>query len=67
MRKYYVLAILAIAFLGIANAATVVTPDNSNIQYTGRIDFSDPMAPMISDNYSYLRRQIKFPDIRQRQ
>ena len=49
MRKYYVfvLAIVVIAFLGIANAATVISPDNSNIQYTGRIDFSDPMAPIL--------------------
>lgn len=46
-KKIILLTVLVIAFSGIANAATVITPDNPNIQYTGRIDFSDPMTPIL--------------------
>jgi hypothetical protein len=42
------LTLLCLAVLAVsAQAATVITPDNANIQYTGRIDFSDPMAPIL--------------------
>jgi len=40
--------LLALALAGPALAATPVAPDHANLQYTGRIDFSQPAAPVLS-------------------
>jgi hypothetical protein len=42
------LALAALAHTGAALAGTPIAPDNKNLQYTGRIDFSAPAAPVIS-------------------
>jgi hypothetical protein len=45
------LALAALAHLGAAAAtvaAATVAPDNKNLQYTGRIDFARPAAPVMS-------------------
>ena len=49
MRRYavFTLAILVFAFSGLASAAAVIAPDDVNIQYTGRIDFAEPLAPIL--------------------
>lgn len=41
-------SLLALAHLGAALAATAIAPDHKNLQYTGRIDFSAPAAPVVS-------------------
>jgi hypothetical protein len=49
MKKHLIsLALAALAHTGLALAGTPVAPDNKNLQYTGRIDFSMPAAPVIS-------------------
>jgi hypothetical protein len=47
MKKRIVITLMlfTMLFAGIAQAATVITPDNPNIQYRGRWDFSSPSAP----------------------
>jgi hypothetical protein len=47
-RLSLILALAAIAHLGAACAGTTVAPDNKNLQYTGRIDFARPAAPVMS-------------------
>lgn len=42
------LALAALVHLGTACAGPVVAPDDKNLQYTGRIDFSRPAAPVMS-------------------
>jgi hypothetical protein len=42
---FVVLLLFAMLLCGIAQAATVITPDNPNIQYVGRWDYSNPSAP----------------------
>ena len=42
------MALASLLHAGLALAATPVAPDNKNLQYTGRIDFSSPAAPVIS-------------------
>jgi hypothetical protein len=42
------LALAALLQSGSALAALAVSPDNKNLQYTGRIDFAAPAAPVIS-------------------
>jgi len=46
-KVFYVPTLLLVLFcMNTSFAATTITPDNSNIQYTGRIDFSVPAAPV---------------------
>jgi hypothetical protein len=42
------LALAGLLHAGLALAGTPIAPDNKNLQYTGRIDFSAPAAPVIS-------------------
>lgn len=42
------LTLAALLHAGAALAATKVTPADANLQYTGRIDFAQPEAPVIS-------------------
>jgi len=48
MGKQLVLLVVVLAFFAIADAATVITPDNANIQYTGRMDMRDSAAPVMA-------------------
>lgn len=42
------LALAGLLHAGLALAGTAIAPDHKNLQYTGRIDFADPAAPVIS-------------------
>src|SRR5205823_1547142 len=43
-----ILAAAAFAQAGLAAAGVAVAPDDKRLQYTGRIDFSNPQAPSVS-------------------
>ena len=47
-RLTFSLVLAAMLHAGLATAATPVAPSDARLQYTGRIDFSDPAAPVIS-------------------
>ncbi|MHC5094757.1 MAG: GDSL-type esterase/lipase family protein [Planctomycetota bacterium] len=47
-RRMLFVALCVMLVCGIAQAATVITPDNANIQYTGRVLWDDPMAPVFA-------------------
>lgn len=42
------LALAGFLFAGAAVAATAIAPDHQHLQYTGRVDFSAPKAPLLS-------------------
>src|SRR3954470_23817594 len=46
--KFKLLVMSAILWAGQALAGVAVTPDDAQLQYTGRIDFARPAAPVIS-------------------
>lgn len=51
MKRFPIVTALLLGGLlhaGLALAGTVVAPDNKNLQYTGRIDFARPAAPVLS-------------------
>ncbi|MGV7207575.1 SGNH/GDSL hydrolase family protein [Oxalobacteraceae bacterium A2-2] len=41
-------AVSALLFAGLATAGVTIAPDNAQLQYTGRIDFAYPAAPVLS-------------------
>jgi hypothetical protein len=47
LKKMIFISLLLVSLVG-TTAGVLITPDNSNIQYTGRIDFFDPMAPLFA-------------------
>ena len=47
MLRFYIMPLLLLAFLTSEAAGVTIEPDNPNYQYSGRIDFSNPKAPMM--------------------
>ncbi len=46
--KFYCLILLfTLYMLGLTHAQTTILPNNANLQYTGRIDFTAPSAPVL--------------------
>ncbi|MCF2947104.1 GDSL-type esterase/lipase family protein [Paraglaciecola aquimarina] len=43
-----VISLFSIAFANVSLAKQIIYPDNKNFVYTGRVDFSDTKAPLIS-------------------
>ncbi len=65
MKKLVILVILLITQLScsnnqlkLSNQPSLYKPDNKNIQYTGRIDFTDPGRPRLSGAGAYF--EVKF-------
>jgi lysophospholipase L1-like esterase len=44
----FIVVLCAALMCGLVQAATVITPDNTKIQYTGRMDMRDPAAPVMA-------------------
>jgi len=47
-RLVSLLALAGLLHAGLASAGTAVKPDDERLQYTGRVDFATPAAPVIS-------------------
>lgn len=52
--QYYLIFLLAFIGIGFSDAQTTVAPTDANFQYTGRMDFTNPNAPILYYAGSYI-------------